>query len=250
VRAVGEKRRGGVIEATIFTIVCMAILIGLGVWQLDRKTWKENLIATMTERLNQTPQDLAPRGSWPQLSQAKDEFRRVSFTAEFLDGEEALVYASGSGVRPDVKGPGYFVFAPARLAGGSIVIVDRGFVPLDRKDPASRAQGAPHGTVDIVGAMRWPEARGSFTPADDPNTNVWYVRDPAAMAQAKKWDSKAPFYIDQEAPVPVGGLPLPGKLVVNLPDNHLQYAITWFGLALGLAGVYVVWLTGRLRRRP
>ena len=127
---------------------------------------------------------------------------------------------------------------------GSIVVVDRGFVPLDRKDMATRAQGAPHGTVDIVGVMRWPESRGMFTPADDVKNNVWYLRDPAAMAQAKNWGEIAPFYIDQEAPVPPGGLPLPGKLVVHLPDNHLQYAITWFGLALGLAGVYAVWLAG------
>ena len=139
-----------------------------------------------------------------------------------------------------MQGPGYWVFAPARLAGGSIVLVDRGFVPPERKDPASRAQGAPHGTVDVVGVMRWPEPRGMFTPADDPKTNVWYLRDSKAIAAAKKWDTAAPFYIEQEAPVPPGGLPKPGKLAVNLPDSHLQYAITWFGLALGLAGVYVI----------
>jgi surfeit locus 1 family protein len=96
--------------------------------------------------------------------------------------------------------------------------------------------------------MRWPETRGLFTPADDPKSNVWYLRDPKAIAEAKKWASVAPFYIEQEQPAPPGGLPLPGKLAVNLPDNHLQYAITWFGLALGLAGVYVVWLAGRMRR--
>lgn len=248
-RAVDDKRRGGVIEATVFAIACFAILIGLGFWQLDRKVWKENLIAAMTERLNQAPQDLAPPASWPQLSQDKDEYRRVSFPAEFLEGEEALVYTPGSALRADIKGPGYFVFAPARLSGGSIVVIDRGFVPLDRMNSATRAQGVPHGTIDIVGVMRWPEQRGTFTPGDDVKTNVWFLRDLQAMAQAKKWDTKAPFYIDQESPVPPGGLPLPGKLVVHLPDNHLQYAITWFGLALGLAGVYVVWLVGRLRRR-
>jgi cytochrome oxidase assembly protein ShyY1 len=97
--------------------------------------------------------------------------------------------------------------------------------------------------------MRWPEARGTFTPADEPQNNVWYLRDSKAMAQAKKWDSAAPFYIDQESPVPPGGLPLPAKLEVHLPDNHLQYAITWFGLALALAGVYVAWLVGQFRRR-
>jgi len=244
-----RAKRRGLIEPTVFTVVGMAILIGLGIWQLDRKTWKENLIATVTARINRAPQDLPPRASWPQLLQDRSEYIRVTFPAEFLEGQEALVYTPGSPFRPDVKGPGYWLFAPAQLAGGSIVMVNRGFVPADRKDPATRAQGTPHGSVDIVGVMRWPEARGLFTPADDPKGNVWFVRDPKAMAEAHKWASAAPFYIDQESPVPAGGVPLPGKLDVQLPDNHLQYAITWFGLALGLAGVYVVWLTGRLRRR-
>jgi surfeit locus 1 family protein len=243
-----EKRRGGVFGATVFAVVGIAMLSGLGIWQLERKVWKENLIATVTARLQRAPEDLPAPAGWARLTAAVDEYRHVTFPAEFLAGQEALVYTAGSAFRPDLQGPGYWVFAPARLAGGSIVLVDRGFVPADRKDPASRAQGAPHGTVDIVGVMRWPETRGMFTPADDPKSNVWFLRDPAAMAAAKKWDTTAPFYIEQEAPVPPGGWPKPGKLVVALPDNHLQYAITWFGLALGLAGVYVVWLAGRLRR--
>ena len=249
-RAPGEKRRGGgVLEATVFAFVGVAILIGLGVWQIDRKVWKENLILTLNTRLARAPEDLPPRASWPRLNPDGNEYTRVTFPAEFLPGEEVLVYTAGSAFRPDVQGPGYWVFAPARLAGGSIVLVDRGFVPLDRKDPATRAQGAPAGTVEIVGVMRWPETRGLFTPDDDPKTNVWYLRDPKAMAAAKKWDAAAPFYIEQESPVPPGGLPKPGKLAVSLPDDHLQYALTWFGLALGLAGVYVTWLTGRLRRK-
>jgi surfeit locus 1 family protein len=249
VRAPGEKRRGGVIGPTVCALTGVAILTGLGLWQLDRRVWKENLIATVTGRLARAPEDLPPRASWPRLTPEADEYRRVRFLAEFLDGEEALIYSAGSAFRPDVRDPGYWVFAPARLSSGSIVLVDRGYVPPERKDPASRAQGAPHGAVEIVGVMRWPETRGLFTPADDLKTNVWYLRDPVAMAAAKKWDAAAPFYIEQEQPVPPGGLPLPGKLAVNLPDNHLQYAITWFGLALGLAGVYGVWLTGRLRGR-
>jgi surfeit locus 1 family protein len=144
-----------------------------------------------------------------------------------------------------VKGPGYWVFAPARLAGGSIVLVNRGFVPVDRKDPAMRAEGTPRGTVDLVGVVRWPEMRDSFTPADDPKQNVWYLRDSNAIATFKKWVTAAPFYIDQEEPMSPGGWPKPGKLEVHLPDNHLQYAITWFGLALALAGVYVAWLARR-----
>jgi cytochrome oxidase assembly protein ShyY1 len=97
--------------------------------------------------------------------------------------------------------------------------------------------------------MRWPEAPGLFTPQAEPQNNVWYLRDSTAIAAAKKWNFNAPFYIEQEAPAPPGGLPKPGKLVVALPDNHLQYAVTRFGLALGLAGVYVVWLAGRPRRK-
>lgn len=238
----------GVLEPTIFAIVGLAFLIGLGIWQLDRKVWKENLIAALTARLERAPEDLPPRETWASLNPASEEFRRVGFPAEFLPGQEALVYSAGSAFRPDVKGPGYFVFAPARLAGGSIVVVDRGFVPIDHKDPATRTQGAGRGSVDIVGILRWPETRGLFTPAADAKDNVWYLRDIAAMAAAKHWTNVAPFYVEQESPLPPGGLPKPGKMVANLPDNHLQYAITWFGLALALTSIYLVWLIRRLSR--
>ena len=241
-----RKRKSSILDATLMTLAGLVILIGLGVWQLDRKVWKENLITTLNTRLGRAPEDLPPRASWAQLREDKEEFRRVVFPAEFLDGEEALVYTAGSPLRPDVKGPGYWVFAPARLAGGSIILVNRGFVPADRKDPGTRTEGAPHGVIDIVGVLRWPETRNSFTPADDPKNNVWFLRDSNSIAKSKTWATAAPFYIDQEGPVPAGALPKPGKLEVRLPDNHLQYAITWFGLALALAGVFIVWLARRL----
>ena len=245
-----EPRRGpGVFVPTLACLVCVAILCGLGVWQLQRKVWKENLIAMMTARLDASPQPLPPRAEWAKLTQANDEFRRVAFNAEFLPGQEALVYTPGSPLRRDVSGPGYWVFAPARLPDGSIVVVDRGFVPADRKDLASRAAGVPKGQIDIVGVLRWPEQRSTFTPGEEANGNVWFVRDPAAMSARAHWDAQAPFYVDQESPVPPGGWPKPGKLEVHLRDDHLQYAITWFGLAAGLIGVYAWWLVGVLRRR-
>ena len=172
-----SKRKSSILDATLLAFAGVVILIGLGVWQLDRKSWKENIITTINTRLGRTPEDLPPRSSWPQLREDGEEFRRVAFPAEFLDGEEALVYTAGSPLRPDVRGPGYWVFAPARLAGGSIILINRGFVPADRKDPATRAEGAPRGIVDIVGVLRWPEPRNSFTPADDPKNNVWFLRD-------------------------------------------------------------------------
>ena len=240
------RKRGGMVDAAVVVLAGIAILAGLGIWQLDRKVWKENLIATLNTQLARPPEPLPPREAWPRLAPNNNEYRRVTFPAEFIPGEQALVYTAGSAFRPDVQGAGYWVFAPARLAGGSVVVVNRGFVPLDRKDAAA---AVPSGSTDLIGVMRWPEKPGPFTPADEPQNNLWYTRDPKTIAAAKKWEAPAPFYVELEFPAPAGGLPKPGKLVVNLPDDHLQYAITWFGLALGLAGVYIVWLAKRLRRR-
>lgn len=247
-----KAARLGLISTTLVCLIGIGILVGLGVWQLQRKAWKENLIATLNSQLAKPPIDLPPRTQWSNLKPQSDEYRRVTFLAEFLPGQEALVYTAGSAFRPDVQGAGYWVFAPARLAGGSIVIINRGFVPLEKKNAASG--GLPHGLVDIVGVMRWPEKITSFTPAADVKGNVWYARNTESIAAAKGWPDHAPFYIEMESPVPPGGLPKPGKLVVNLPDNHLQYAITWFGMALVLASFYAVFLVrwrrpGRIVRR-
>jgi len=225
-------------------LIAFALLIGLGVWQIQRKAWKEGLIADLTERLAAPPQALPPAHDWPALDAAKDEYRRVRFTAQFDNDKEALVFASASGFRPDVAdaGPGYWVFTPARLADGSVVMVNRGFVPDARKSPQTRLAGEVAGPVTLIGVMRWPDSRHWFTPGDDPAHNLWFARDPSVIAAAKGLGSVAPFYVEQETPAPPGGLPQPGKLVVSLPDNHLQYALTWFGLAAVLAGTFIAWM--------
>lgn len=239
----GRSGRGGRtwLGLLLPTLVAFAILIGLGVWQLERKAWKERLIADLTERLAAPPQAL-PR-DWPALDAGRDEYRRVTFTAQFENDKEALVFASASGFRPDVAdaGPGYWVFTPARLADGGIVMVNRGFVPDARKNPQTRGQGEVSGPVTLLGVMRWPDSRHWFTPNDDAAHNLWFTRDPAAIAAAKGLGLVAPFYVEQESPAPPGGLPQPGKLAVSLPDNHLQYALTWFGLAAVLAGSFIAW---------
>ncbi|HUC51309.1 MAG TPA: SURF1 family protein, partial [Xanthobacteraceae bacterium] len=230
-------------------LIAFAILIGLGVWQIERKAWKEGLIAALTERLAAPPQALPAAADWPKLDRADDEYRRVSFTAQFDNAKAALVFASASGFRPDVSdaGPGYWVFTPARLADGSTVMVNRGFVPDARKDPQTRLAGEVSSPVALVGVMRWPDSRHWFTPSDDAAHNLWFTRDPSAIALAKGAGSVAPFYVEQETPVPPGGLPQPGKLVVSLPDNHLQYALTWFGLAAVLMAVFISWAVSSSR---
>jgi surfeit locus 1 family protein len=226
----------GIVTATFFAIIGFAILVSLGIWQLERKTWKENLIATLNTRIAAPPHalPLSP-------NQAADEFSRVQLRGTFIPNQSALVFTSGSALRPDIATPGYWVLSPLRTNDGRIVVVNRGYV-VDKDAPPP-----PSGEVDLVGALRWPDEGGMFTPADDPQHNLWYSRDPVAIAAAKGWGQVAPFFVEQETPQ-FTNAPRAGPLVVHLRDAHLQYAITWFGLAAGLAGVYLAWLRGRLRR--
>jgi surfeit locus 1 family protein len=231
VKAPAKPRRGRFVLFALLIVVILGVLVALGTWQLERLAWKEGLIASLDTKLSAQPTDLPPRERWTQLDAAKDEFRRVAFPAEFLAGEEALVYSSGSALRPDATGPGYWVFSPARLTGGSLVVVNRGFVPEGKQNPDTRREGQRSGVVNIVGVMRWPEQRGAFTPKDEPEKGLWFDRDPAAMAAARQWGTIAPFYVDMEAPPANGGLPKVGPLKASLPNNHLQYAVTWYGMA-------------------
>ncbi len=243
-----NKRRSWV-GLLIPALLAFIVLIGLGTWQVQRKAWKEGLIAQLDAQLAAPPIALPSPAAWPQLDRQENEYRRVTFQATFDNSKEALVYAAPSNFRPDVSDPGYWVFTPAQVAGGQVVMVNRGFVPDGRQDPASRPQGQIAGPVEIVGSMRWPEAQHWFTPADEPAKNLWFSADPQAIADGKGLGAVAPFYVEQESPVPPGGLPKPGKLVVTLPDNHLQYALTWYGLALVLVISFVVWAYGQPREQ-
>src|SRR5262249_22852420 len=229
-------------------LIVFALLIGLGVWQLERKAWKDALIDAIARRLNAPPAPLPPPQRWASLDAAHDEFTHVVFRAAF-DDDEALVFAGASAFRPDVSGTGYWVFAPARIESGARVVVNRGFVPEAKRDAKTRAEGRVGGPVDIVGVLRWPEHAGLFTPSGEPARNLWFARDQHAIAAAKSWGDVAPFYVELESPAPNGGSPMPGKLTVTLPNNHLQYAITWFALAVVLAAVFAAFLRARAREK-
>ena len=220
----------------VFTIVSLAILVSLGVWQLQRKAWKEGLIATLETQLKAPPIPLPPASEWPTLTRDNSEFRRVTLRATpVATATPVNLYTGASALRPDVKQAGYFVFAPAKLPTGETVVINRGYVPIGGKSGAAAEAG------DITGYIRWPETPGWFVSQRDSNGDIWFVRDPAAMAEARGWGPVAPFYIDQEAPVPPGGLPRPGPLTVKLKNDHLGYAITWFGLAVSLLAVFLAW---------
>jgi surfeit locus 1 family protein len=245
------KRPRSWIGLSVPALLTFVILIGLGTWQLQRRAWKEGLIATLNTKLAAPPTALPPRAAWPSLDQQNNEYRRVTLTVTFDNTKEAFVFAAPSAFRPDVSSPGYWVFTPARLADGGTVMVNRGFVPESRQDPKSRPEGEIAGPLQIVGAMRWPDARHWFTPSDEPAHNLWFSRDPQGIATAKDLGTSlgpvASFYVEQETPAPPGGLPQPGKLVVELPDNHLQYALTWYGLAIVLVVIFGTWAFGSAR---
>lgn len=227
------------IGMSLFTFATVAMLVGLGVWQLQRRVEKHALIAALDQRLNTAPTPLPSPSQWNALTPEHDEFRRVAFAASFPSLPDAKVYTTGSALRTDVTTPGAFVFAPAAVGDGTIV-VDRGFVP-----DQGRAADVPAGQVTLTGYIRFPEKPGWLTPAADIGKRLWFARDTSGMATVLRWGGVAPFYIDLESPAPASGLPKPGPLEVHLRDDHLQYAITWFGLALAVTIAFAVWLRGR-----
>ncbi len=238
--------RRGLLVPSLATLIAFAMLFALGTWQLQRKAWKEELIGTLTRRLTAAPVALPPPAQWASLQRDRDEFTRVKFRAEYVPGKEAVVWATGSALRDDVKGPGVFVFTPARLASGETVAVNRGFV-ADQKPTGATARPAPApGAVEITGVLRWPEPKAwELTAPYDKGAQLWFVRDHLAMAQESGWGQIAPFYIEREGQEPADGLPPPGALKPNLPNNHLQYAVTWYGLALVLLAVFGFWVRSR-----
>lgn len=223
----------------LFTLCALALLIGLGFWQLERLGAKERFAARIAASLADTPQALAPEADWAALKPKVTDYTKVTLTGEFLHDKEVYLYGVLSNGRDNL--PGLFVFTPLRLNDGAIVFVNRGFVTNDRRDPNSRAEGQIKGPVAITGVLRTAQAHGMFTPADDIKNNLYFTRDASAFAAATGLSRVAPFTVDADAtPVP-GGWPKGGHTVVSFPNNHLQYAITWFMLALCVAGFFAFW---------
>jgi surfeit locus 1 family protein len=235
--ALGKRRFRPAPGFTIFALVCLAVLVGLGTWQLDRLSWKTTLVDRMDRQLAAAPIPLPP--SVPDA--AIWDYRRVTVTGRFWHEREMLV-----GGKPLHGRVGWHVVTPlARDDGGGTVLVVRGWVPDDRRLPATRAAGQVTGTVTVDGISRVPAPRAWMQPEDRPAENIWYVVDVAMMAAAIP-GPVAPVVVEAgPAPVP-GGLPEGGQTRVTLSNNHLQYVITWYGLAAALVAVWIA----RAIRRP
>ncbi|TCT09944.1 surfeit locus 1 family protein [Tepidamorphus gemmatus] len=236
-----------VVVAGALTILGTVVLCGLGLWQLQRLAWKQNLVAMVEARAQAPAVPVPAEADWPALTRDSDEYRKVTLVGRFDHGHEVQVFTSLQDDRFEVSGPGWWVMTPLRLDSGAIVFVNRGFVPHAFRDPATRAAGQLAGEVEITGLLRLPEAGNIFTPDNQPGTRTWYVRDPQAIAAAERLDRVAPFFVDADSTPNPGGLPLGGATRVAFRNDHLGYAITWFGLAVALVGVYLAWAWSQIR---
>ena len=229
-------------------LICLAILLGLGVWQLERKGEKEALIARILVRSKvEPPAALPPYDAW---NPAQDEFRRVRETGMLLQDKESLVHGLAAGETPGRALQGYYVITPLRRDDGSVVLVNRGFVPTELKRPADRPEGQVEGPVTLTGILRASEPRTMFVPAPDPTHGEWFNRDIAGIAASRGLETVAPYLIEADATPNPGGWPKGGQLRVDLPNNHLQYAFTWFGIAACLIGVFSVFAWRKLHDVP
>lgn len=230
----------------LFAVLALAILVSLGTWQLERLGWKEGLIRAVAERATGPALPLPPEAEWPGLDRDALEYRHVAATGIFRHEDEVRVFTDLPSPRGPAGGSGFWVMTPLALPDGSTVIVNRGFVPRDRAEAATRLAGQTAGPVTIAGLARWSEDRNLFTPADDAARGEWFTRDPLAIARARGIGRVAPFFIDAEASPP-GGLPQGGETRLVFPNRHFEYALTWYGLALSLVGVFAVFAWRRLR---
>lgn len=214
----------------LITLLCLS----LGIWQLERLEWKTNLIAERRAAMQAAPVPLPKT-----LDEARGlEFRPVIAEGVFINDKEIFLGAAA----PGGGSPGFQIVTPLRLADGRIVFVNRGFVPSALKNPEKRVAGQLAGPVRVTGLLRLPHGRpGWLVPDNRPDLNYWFWVDPPAMEKATGLSDVIPLYIDADATPNPGGWPKGGVTLIDLPNDHLQYAITWFALAAAAVAVYVVW---------
>ncbi|OLP42328.1 SURF1 family protein [Rhizobium oryziradicis] len=209
-----------------FLLLACAGFVALGIWQIERLGWKRDLIARVDSRVHAAPVQAPARAQWPTINQQNDEYRHVQIVGQFDNTKETYVYASTE------LGAGYWVLTPLTTTDGETVLINRGFVPLDKKAPSTRLEGQITGPVTVTGLLRLSEPNGTLLRSNVPQDDRWYSRDVAAIAS--KWDlsNVAPYFIDADKSATGGTFPVGGLTQVKFPNSHLQYAITWFVMAL------------------
>ncbi|MGI9388274.1 MAG: SURF1 family protein [Methyloligellaceae bacterium] len=228
------------VKLTLFAAAGVAMLIGLGTWQLQRLAWKQGLVERIEARARGGPVPLAAAlRNWSQTGDI--EYQRVRLSGVFDHDSERHLYTVVAGK------PGWRIITPLKAGENAIVMVDRGYVPPSLKNPQDRAAGQVGGTVTVTGLARAPGRKNAFTPASDLARNIWYWRNLEGMAasvlDAGSRERLAPFFVEADAAATPGGWPKGGVTRVKFANRHLEYAVTWYGLAVALLIVYgaIVW---------
>lgn len=234
-----SNRRRAALWLLLFGVPALSVLLVLGTWQVERLAWKENLLASIETRVGSEPrslQDIQTRFA----TEGDVEYWPVTLGGEYRHEGERHFFATHEGRS------GYYIYTPFELQNGRYVLVNRGFVPFELKDPAGRAEGQVDGWLTITGLARNPlsEKPSWVVPDNDVAGNVFYWKDLPVMAESSGVGTPGDylgFFVDaNDAPNP-GGLPVGGVTLIDLPNNHLQYAVTWYGLALALVAVMAGW---------
>lgn len=225
----------------VFVIVCG--LAALGVWQLQRLAWKTDLIARVEARVHAAPVPAPGPAQWHAVNREDDEYRRIMLDGTFLHDRETLVQAVTE------LGAGYWVLTPLDDGHGAVTLVNRGFVPADRRAPESRATGQVAGRVTVTGLMRMSEPGGAFLRSNDPSGDRWYSRDVAVIAAARGLGVAAPYFVDADAGSDPAGYPRGGLTRLSFPNSHLVYALTWFAMAAVAAGMFIAFVRHLRRER-
>ena len=228
----------GLVAPGLAALVAFAILLGLGTWQVERRAWKQDLIARILRQSRAEPVAPPTPDAW---DPARDEFRHVRLEGRFLDDRETLVHGLAPGETPGRALQGYYVITPLVRDGGGTVLVNRGFVPTELKGQDRRRDGLVDGPATVTGILRASEPRTMFVPEPDPARGEWFNRDVAGIGAARGLTDFAPYMVEADAMPGQTTWPRGGQLRVDLPNNHLQYAFTWFGIAACLVGVFGVY---------
>jgi len=245
-------RSWGTLAFFALMLALMGLFVVLGFWQLERLGEKEALVATVAERANLPPEPLPPVDQWTGLDPTTLDFRPLSATGHFVPDQSVAVFTSLSEPRGRYTGAGYWLMVPFVLEGGGVLFVDRGFVPQDQIDAFRNDPATPAGTVTLTGIARRPERGGSFTPDPDRDGRVDWIRNPERLGSFvdPALGPVAPFYLDLPSSG-TGVLPQGGETVMEFPNRHLEYAVTWFGFAAIIPVLLGFWLFRRRReQRP
>jgi len=236
-------RRGALAACAAVVVLSFAGFIALGTWQVERRAWKLDLIDRVEHRVH-APAIAAPgRERWPEVTAARDEYLHVSVAGTFLHDRETLVMAVTE------LGSGFWVLTPLQARDGSVVLVNRGFVPPEARERTARTATEPEGETTVTGLLRMSEPKGGFLRNNDAASGRWYSRDVQAIAAARGQAVVAPYFIDADAPPSAGERTWPagGLTVIDFHNNHLVYALTWYALALMVAGA--AWRFMREKKR-